>query len=113
MNRCVFKLIEGTQADYVCQACGRVVERVPALPLIADCGSDARCKHFGPELRRVECPTCCGSVKLKVFACAVHGESTMGQPIDGLACCAGCLQFEPGLAAISRNQSVSSKVRIE
>jgi hypothetical protein len=50
----------------------------------------AKCRHLGDELRRQECPTCQGTVKLKVFACAIHGECTPETPLEGVACCASC-----------------------
>jgi hypothetical protein len=39
----------------------------------------------------VECQTCSGSVKLKVFNCAVHGRCTVGRRVAGTQCCANCL----------------------
>ncbi len=52
------------------------------------------CRHLGSDtLRRVECPSCEGTVKLKVFACFVHGQCTQGGKIDGIACCAGCVDY--------------------
>lgn len=50
-----------------------------------------KCTHQGPELGRIECPTCCGPkaedgtapprTVLKVFACAVHGCCTDDRPL--------------------------------
>lgn len=52
------------------------------------------CRHFGAELRRQQCETCCGKVVLKVFACALRGECTPEKPLAGVPCCGGCHQYE-------------------
>jgi hypothetical protein len=54
-----------------------------------------RCRHRGEEVRREPCRTCCGVVQLKVFACVVHGECTVGKALPGVACCATCADHEP------------------
>jgi hypothetical protein len=53
------------------------------------------CVHLGEELRREECPTCCGRVLIKVFVCARKGECTIDpiRPINGMACCP-CEEWE-------------------
>jgi hypothetical protein len=48
------------------------------------------CVHRGAETRRIECKSCKGTVKLKVFACAVHGECMMNRSTKGVKQCAGC-----------------------
>ncbi len=48
------------------------------------------CERIGEERRREECPDCCGKVKLKVFACNVHGECTPETELPGVACCVSC-----------------------
>jgi hypothetical protein len=50
-------------------------------------------------LRQESCPSCRGHVRLKVFACVVHGECTIGKAIAGLACCACCPDYDPGTPA--------------
>jgi hypothetical protein len=52
------------------------------------------CVHRGPEVRQEECPTCRGRVRLKVFACGLHGECTVARPLAGTACCATCPDYE-------------------
>ena len=52
------------------------------------------CSHVGYELRREVCGTCGGKqVKLKVFACDVHGECTIEKPLTGIKCCKSCADF--------------------
>jgi hypothetical protein len=47
-----------------------------------------QCVHLGePTGRTVGCETCTGNISLKVLACAVHGECTVGKRVDGVACC--------------------------
>lgn len=47
----------------------------------------AACIHRGESTGTQECPTCSGTVKLKVFTCAIHGECTIQKRIEGVACC--------------------------
>ncbi len=52
------------------------------------------CIHIGDETRRVECPSCSGRVRVKIFACAVHGECAPVKSLDGVACCRVCGEWE-------------------
>lgn len=52
------------------------------------------CQFLGQELRTQECSSCAGKVRLKVFACQLHKECTMGKWLDGVATCATCLDYE-------------------
>ena len=51
------------------------------------------CAHLGAEVRQLVCETCTGKTRIKVFACAIHGECTVGKQLEGLACCAGCKDY--------------------
>jgi hypothetical protein len=52
------------------------------------------CQHLGPALgEKIVCGTCAGNVRLKVFGCALHKRCTQLKPVDGAACCAGCLDY--------------------
>lgn len=49
------------------------------------------CVHLGDQTRLEQCPTCGNkSVKVKVFACALHGECTYEKKVGELAVCRGC-----------------------
>ena len=48
------------------------------------------CRHRGGELREQVCQTCAGSVRLKVFQCALHGECTTHKALPGVPCCTTC-----------------------
>src|SRR5262245_12753002 len=37
------------------------------------------CSHLGPKIREKPCETCLGTIRLKVFACSLHGECTLAQ----------------------------------
>jgi hypothetical protein len=54
------------------------------------------CVHRGQTHREEHCPTCRGTVRLKVFACARHGECTIARSLAGVPCCATCADYEPG-----------------
>lgn len=51
------------------------------------------CSHLGPELHTVECPTCAGTVHLKVFACDLHQQCTRLKKIKDIAGCSTCEDF--------------------
>lgn len=52
------------------------------------------CRHLGDHLGSVQCPSCCGTVQVKTFACELFSVCTMGKDV-GLACCATCKSYEP------------------
>lgn len=51
------------------------------------------CQHLGQPTGFVECPTCQGNVRLKVFGCEIHNAATMKKPMAGIACCATCREY--------------------
>jgi len=52
------------------------------------------CKHRTKVLRTVQCPTCRGQVDVKVFACHLHEECSVGKQVGDRACCATCRDYE-------------------
>jgi hypothetical protein len=54
------------------------------------------CRHRGePTGELLDCPSCpAGKVRLRVFACAVHGRCTLEKP-GGVQCCASCPDRSP------------------
>jgi hypothetical protein len=52
------------------------------------------CCHRGAELRQVECASCGGNVRIKVFGCAFFGECTLGKPLPGVQACQACPRYE-------------------
>jgi hypothetical protein len=60
------------------------------------------------ELRRELCVTCKNTTLVKVFACAVHGECTLGQPLAGTACCRHCNDYAAGGEILGARASAST-----
>ncbi len=57
------------------------------------------CAFKGKETgESVECPTCSGSVKIKIFECSQFGRCTIGKKSDGIACCKICDSHSAKLA---------------
>lgn len=58
------------------------------VPVITE--TQVGCQHLGQPLRYESCPTCSGNVRLKVFACSVHGTCQLTQRLAGVHSCDGC-----------------------
>jgi hypothetical protein len=54
---------------------------------------NADCVHRGGELRREQCESCTGRIQVKIFACTVHSECTLGS-LPGVLRCAGCVDYQ-------------------
>ena len=54
----------------------------------------ANCRHLQQENRLELCPTCRGTVHIKVFACAVHGECTTIAILPAIIGCDKCNDYE-------------------
>jgi hypothetical protein len=52
------------------------------------------CRHRGETIRSETCPTCSGTVQLKVFSCALHQECTLPMKLDTVKSCATCEDYE-------------------
>jgi FkbM family methyltransferase len=64
------------------------------LPVLDDC------PHRGPATgATVRCPTCSGTVRLKLFRCALRDECTTTTPVGQVPCCATCPQHPSRAAA--------------
>ena len=53
------------------------------------------CIHLGEDLRLQQCESCGGNIQLKVFACDIYKECTLGKKLEGLQCCAMCKDYFP------------------
>lgn len=53
-----------------------------------------RCIHRGNQLRTQQCSTCSGTVKVKVFACAMHGECELANKLKDVRRCGKCDDFQ-------------------
>lgn len=52
------------------------------------------CIHLGDSIRTELCPTCAGTVKVKIFSCSVHKECTLGKYIENIHCCGTCSEYK-------------------
>ena len=61
----------------------------------AACGlARSPCRHRSAAIDLVECPTCQGRIRLKVFACAVHGQCTSDTALPTIGCCKRCPDYQ-------------------
>lgn len=67
------------------------------------------CPHRQEESRLVSCPSCRGNVQIKVFACSLNGECTIGKAISGIHL---CVHNQPALRAKKERQPVNQKVSV-
>lgn len=49
-----------------------------------------RCVHRGPEAAAVQCPSCRGTVRVKVFQCKMYGLCTIVKASKYMHCSAPC-----------------------
>ena len=52
------------------------------------------CVHLGETIGMKNCPSCKGAVKIKIFACELHGQATMQKRVGGCACCLSCGDYQ-------------------
>ena len=43
----------------------------------------------------IECPSCQGTVKLKIMSCNIHNKCTLEKPLHGVQCCQLCKDYNP------------------
>ncbi len=54
------------------------------------------CVHLGEYTGdRETCSTCPGDVRIKLYACEVHGKASLVKKVGDAACCATCSSYEP------------------
>lgn len=84
--------IPAAEGHRCCKVCPEKTSGPPRKTVAAD----VPCVHLGdPTGEKVECKTCAGRVKLKVYSCEVHGTCTIKTRHDGASgCCAGCKEYQ-------------------
>lgn len=82
---CCGRVAETSDSPLVTEGSHNAAESLPATPRVV-----STCRHRGAVAHLVDCPTCYGHVKVKTFACGIHGECTIGKQVDGLQCCREC-----------------------
>lgn len=113
MKRCLLRAIKRRSPDgrvlCFCDACGRTckIKGDPAKfgrmcvkpgdgPVRIPAQARVPCQHLGkPTGAMQECDTCRGKAKIKLFACAVHGQCSIGKALPGIATCASCQDYSP------------------
>lgn len=95
MNSMTWKQIANADSrkKWRCTICGTKAYAEDPQAVQHKCKPRGKCSHLGRELRREQCNTCAGRTEIKVLACDVHGECTIGKPIEDVACCAACDKF--------------------
>jgi hypothetical protein len=53
------------------------------------------CIQRGPELRQAPCESCGSDVRIKIFACAIHGECQLDDKRPGIPSCGVCVDRTP------------------
>lgn len=74
-----------------CRLCGRTLRtNKPASTIVRTCTKPRLdpCQHLGQQTGLRTCTSCRGNTRLKVYACAVHGEATLAQ-------CRTCGDYRP------------------
>ena len=92
----------GLTKGFKCDICGYPLKLDYTSPPYHKCGppthrdktKSADCTHRGDELRMEQCKTCQGNVRVKVFACAVHGECTLAKQVGVAVCHPNCPDYE-------------------
>lgn len=59
------------------------------------------CNQIGEEI----CETCRGKVRIKVFACQVHGMCSLSENLAKLACCVTCPEYHPAADSPARTDT--------
>lgn len=101
--RCPFVVrpIADGQYQFVCPRPGCGAVRIGPHPTYhrrcddTDSARGGPCAHRCEVLRTELCKTCGGRVRIKVYACELHGECAMASTIAGVANCALCPDHVP------------------
>jgi len=97
MIDCVWIPLENRDGMWTCEACNepytlkfKTPERPKARRNCRGKKITEPCANLGDQLSTEQCDSCQGTVKIKTFACAVHGRCTLGKKLPEIACCQGC-----------------------
>ena len=107
MTPCLFTTTDSTIRDgkqeYKCVRCSQktVWSKYPPNLIHRACGVEIDktypCVHRGDELRREPCPSCNGTVQVKVFNCAIEiiGECQIHPYLPNVIACSICNERLP------------------
>lgn len=97
--RCTYKATGQTRdekPELECVRCGhRRYTNTPPEKCARECSNPHSdpCAHLGDKIGTEPCESCRGTVRIKVFECALHGKATLGKKLDKIACCANCPDY--------------------
>jgi hypothetical protein len=83
-------------------------------PLPAPAPADLSCIHRGEQTGWADCESCptAGKVKVKLFACALHGTCSLGK-LDGIAFCQACPDRKPPTTQLGGERPPAAELRPE
>lgn len=55
--------------------------------------SKLACQYREAVVGEVECSTCTGSVRIKLFSCPIHKQCTVAKQMEGTVCCLTCEDY--------------------
>jgi hypothetical protein len=74
----------------ICHGCTLRNHEPPSPPR-----KELPCVHLGESTGQLlECPSCTGGIRVKVFACSVWGVCTPVKMVPGTWCCKHCPRYE-------------------
>lgn len=83
------------QSIYYCPLCERPIGPLPAgmKPKRTCAKVRGFCIHLTPEIRQQRCPSCAGTVNIRVYGCELHGEATLVKKFDDIHACDDCQDY--------------------
>lgn len=102
---CLIKTTSRGDGTYeqLCIRCGEVeittTERL-YKPCRANSHKPEDCRFRGEEIGLKACETCTGKTKIKLFACSMFEQCTIGKRFEEIAGCSSCPSFLPKVSVI-------------
>jgi hypothetical protein len=91
-RQCRLCWLYANDADYRALWDGTAVETLEAKIRLQP--RDRDCIHLGGATGQlIECPSCQGNVRVKLFACALHGTTSLRKAVVGHTCCLICPDY--------------------
>ena len=59
------------------------------------------CRERGDQLGEEICESCRGKVRIKVFACDVHGACSLSAKLSAIACCVTCPDYQSAAEVVT------------
>lgn len=99
MPLCQFEIVEvlpDGKSRLRCAGCAAeiLVRAAATVRRVCRVAPIGHCQFLGAFARLAPCPTCRGNVQVKVYDCALLGQSTLSRAVAGVSCCATCAHFQ-------------------